>query len=220
MGDYIDCIQPNDPRFDSYSIDETYNVRDLSRLISKQIDDIKNYFLPIKDKIICLLTGNHEETIRTKFYRNVTLELCNTLGVKYGGYDCFVRLACEREVKNTVGDTTVYTIYATHGFGGARKSGAKINRLDDFANAFDVDIIMVGHEHKKIVSDSLKLRLNHTDKLRVDARKQVSVMTGSFLKGYIEGAHTYVESKGYAPNDLGVVKITIEPYHHNIHASM
>ncbi len=45
-------------------------------------------------------------------------------------------------------------------------------------------------------------------------------MTGSFLKGYVEDSSSYVERQGYMPNDIGVVKIMIKPYHDDIHASL
>jgi hypothetical protein len=221
MGDLVEAIQPGiDPRFDPYAIDPEYCIKDLSSLISKQINDIKNLLLPIKDKCLFMLTGNHEDNVRIRYYRDVTLELCVALGVPYGGYDCFFRLIFSHRPKLVLGKSSTVVIYANHGFGGGRRSGGKINKLDDVCNAFDADIILLAHDHKKIVNDSIKLGIQRTDKLKLVQRKQVSCMTGSFLKSYVENAMCYAEKKGYHPNDLGVVKIMMKPWHDDIHCSL
>ena len=41
----------------------------------------------------------------------------------------------------------LYTIYLTHGSGGGRKEGGKIQRLVDYANIVDADIYICGHTH-------------------------------------------------------------------------
>ena len=41
----------------------------------------------------------------------------------------------------------LYTIYLTHGSGGGRKEGGKIQRLVDYANIVDADIHICGHTH-------------------------------------------------------------------------
>ena len=73
MGDYIDAINPSDKRFDPTSIDPSYNIKNLSQLITTQINDLKSMFRPIKDKCIGLLAGNHEDHIRKQFKWDVTV---------------------------------------------------------------------------------------------------------------------------------------------------
>jgi hypothetical protein len=41
----------------------------------------------------------------------------------------------------------LYTIYLTHGSGGGRKEGGKIQRLADYAQIVDADIYICGHTH-------------------------------------------------------------------------
>ena len=219
MGDMVETINVNDKRFDPKSIDPSYRIADLDDLSTKQFADICKMLRPIKDKCIGLLTGNHEETSRLHYYRDVTLDLCRELNTQYLSYDAFIRLKFKRNSRPSGG--LIYTIYATHGFGGSRRNGPKVSRLEDLAAAFDADIIMVGHEHKKIIAPPItKLRCPHEGALRLESRKQLAIMTGSFLKGYIPGAITYVEKKGYAPADLGVVKIMIKPEKKDMHASL
>jgi predicted phosphodiesterase len=215
MGDYCECINPTDKRFDPYSISPSYNIRSLSRLINMQIEDITALLIPIKKKCLGLVTGNHEETVRLKFNNDIGWTLAKNLGVENLGYDGWIRLCFSRQ-----GGTRVcYEIYVTHGHCGAGKSGAKVNKLEDIANFMDADIIMMGHGHKKVIAPPvLKIGLDNVG--NVTSRKQIAVMTGSFLRTYVENATTYGEKAGYSPCDLGVVKIMLKPDTKDCHASL
>ena len=217
LGDYIDAIVVNDAkRFDPRSIDQSYKIADLSNLIRDQIKYIIDLLKPIAGRGLAVFCGNHEEHIRLHYYYDVLLELARELSLPAMGYDGFVRLHFHRtksEGRNS------FDIYATHGFGGSRRSGGKVNKLEDLCYHFDADIIMVGHEHKKIIAPPV-LRLGLNNACQLIQKKQLAVMTGSFLRGYVEGHTSYVERNGYPPTDLGVVKISIAPYHNEINASL
>jgi len=212
-GDYCECINITDKRFDPQSIHPDYNIKSLSRLVDAQIEDIVFLLKPIAKKCIGFLAGNHEEEIRLRSQRDAAYDIAKGLGIldKYMGYDGFIRLIFTRNKH----DSNMVTFYCSHGYGGARKSGSKINKLEDFAHSFDADIIILAHEHKKIVAPPvLKLGL---DKLgNLIQKKQWAVMSGSYLKGYVQHATTYVEKKGYPPSDLGTVTIKIKPRYRDI----
>jgi hypothetical protein len=46
---------------------------------------------------------------------------------------------------------TVYTVYTSHGSGGGKRVGGKINRLEDMANIVDADIYIMGHVHQPAI---------------------------------------------------------------------
>lgn len=217
MGDYAECIQVDDKRFDEKSIDPNYRIAGISNLITTQMHDVVSDFMPIKDKCLGLLSGNHEETMRLRYKRDIMYEIGERLDMfdKLMGYSGFIRLRFERQA----GTVTTFTIFACHGFGAARKSGAKVNRLEDVAHAFNADIILVGHEHEKIVAPPV-LRLGLTQEGKLIEEEQYAIMTGSFLKGYVEKATTYIEKKMYPPTDLGIVEITVVPDDKSITASI
>jgi hypothetical protein len=220
LGDYIEAINPIDPRFDPQSIDPCYNIKSLSNLIQTQIHDILSLLKPIRHKCLALCIGNHEETVRLRYYYDIGLELARELKTTLLGYNGFVRLQFIRKSNSQAKPQhIIYTVYCSHGFGNARKSGSKINRIEDVAHYIDADIIILAHEHKKIIAPSiLKIGINNVGE--VVQKKQIGVMAGSFLRGYVENATTYVEKKGYAPSDLGVVKLILKPDIHDIHCSL
>lgn len=104
----------------------------------------------IKDKIICVVPGNHE----LRHYRtngiDITLLMCQQLGIeeRYSPTTALVFLRFgEDEHHNHHGRPVMYTIYVTHGNGGGRKDGGKIQRLADYATVVDADVYIAGHTH-------------------------------------------------------------------------
>lgn len=223
-GDYIDCINPADKRFDPESVGPEYTIKDLSRLIPQQIDDLARLLDPIKKKCLCLVVGNHEEHIRLKFNFDIGYELSKRFNAPLLGYDGWLQLLLKRNVNRSNGDhrglpSVTYNIYISHGFGGGRSTGPKINRLEEVATYMDADLIILGHGHKRIVAPPiLKICLDRNGNVRT--RKQIAVMAGSFLKGYVEGSTTYVEKQGYHPSDLGTIKIDLDTDKVDIHCEL
>lgn len=205
MGDYANCINYTDKRFDPSTVSPEY-LTDLDNVVSKQFDDLNKILSPIKDKCIGMHTGNHEETIRRKYHFDITRKFCDDWGVKYLGYSAFTRMHFK---PNSTTRRHMVTIYSTHGAAGGRYPGYKINRLERIAGKFDADIILYAHSHTKDVHTTTQLRVTGHKYPRVAMRKQVVALTGCFMKGYIEGGTSYVERFDYPPTDLGVVKITI-----------
>ena len=107
-------------------------------------------FAPITDKIICVVPGNHEE----RHYRtngiDITRLFCQQLGIedRYSPTVAFVFLRFgQNEDSSKRGRPILYTLYVTHGNGGGRKDGGKIQRLADYATVCDADIYVAGHTH-------------------------------------------------------------------------
>lgn len=110
-------------------------------------------FEPIKDKILCITHGNHENRTYKKEGINLSCLIANQLGLadRYtptsalifvrfgeGGHDSNYRKIC-------------YTIYTLHGSGGGRKEGAKAIRLADMASIIDADIYIHSHTHLPMI---------------------------------------------------------------------
>jgi hypothetical protein len=70
----------------------------------------------------------------------------------------------------------VYSVYATHGSGGGRREGGKINRLADLAQIVDADAYLCGHAHLPAVfregfyrSNKNNSTVQYVDRLFVNA---------------------------------------------------
>jgi predicted phosphodiesterase len=107
-------------------------------------------FDPIKDKILCILPGNHENRVYKSDGIDTTEMMAAQLGLsaRYSETTALLFIRFGQETRRTAeGRKMTYTVYATHGSGGGRREGGKINRLADLAQIVDADVYLCGHTH-------------------------------------------------------------------------
>ncbi len=207
MGDYADCITKDDKRFDSKSLAPWVES---DNIVESQRRRIKELFEPVKDRILLLCTGNHEESIRLHHSDNLTRNLCHDLGVSYGGYHCFLHLEFMRS-------TTRYPFifHIWHGAGAAQTEGARILRLMRLVNEFVASIYLMGHLHGISVYSVSRLSLAGGRIRNTDVK---AACTGAWLKTYNQPdpgeilAPGYGERQGYKPSCIGCPTIRLFPY--------
>lgn len=113
----------------------------------EQLKHCVKIFEPIKDKILVVLPGNHENRVYKSDGIDITEVMCNQLGIsdRYSPTTAllFIRFGEQRQHKRP----QLYTVYVTHGSGGGRREGGKVNKLADLASIVDADIFIHGHTH-------------------------------------------------------------------------
>lgn len=219
MGDFGEFINFRDKRFDSHELDPEIQAQDLCDLPKIQSDMIARRLLKIKDKCLGLLCGNHEETIRLRHEQDIHSNLCSAMyerDNKWGiqsplgydlGYSAIIRLRINR-----AGRSRTFPIYVHHGAGGGRKTGGKINRLEDVANTFPFcGMYLMGHVHDRAawVKPSLDIA-DRADK--IVERFRAFGITGTFKKTYQQNAKGYGEKCMYPATALGVISFIIHPF--------
>jgi len=106
-------------------------------------------FKPIADKILCVVGGNHE----ARHYRtngiDITRLMCEQLGIgdRYSPTTALLFIRFGQTSGKTHNRRMAYTMYVSHGNGGGRKEGGKIQRLVDLSTIVDADIFICGHTH-------------------------------------------------------------------------
>lgn len=132
------------------SIGDTYgaNLQPMEQL--KQCAKI---FEPIKDKILAVLPGNHENRTYKTDGIDMTEIMCNQLGIanRYSPTTALLFIRFGRSNSNRHHRPHLYTVYVTHGSGGGRREGGKVNRLADLASIVDADIYIHAHTHLPLV---------------------------------------------------------------------
>ena len=163
------------------SIGDTY-VQEFNPM--EQLQKANELFTPIKDKILCITHGNHENRTYKKEGINLSYLIAKQLGLseKYTPTSAvlFIRFGKEaRGIKESNGSGNVrkicYTMYVLHGSGGGRKEGAKAIRLADMASIVDTDIYIHSHTHLPMIMkqgfhriDLRNSTVAHVDKLFVN----------------------------------------------------
>jgi len=178
--------------------------------------------IPIKNRILMMTRGGHEESIFRKVGHDYMAQLAHDLGgIPYhpDGGMVGIRLSHTNH-------TFVFFAYATHGWGGARTIGAKVKKVQDLAQVADVDCYILSHDHTQNINRLNILRpprshLGCERAVYMQVDRKVMINTGGFVR-----YGGYIRRKGYTPQDLGTPRILMEikhkhtGYEKDLHASM
>ena len=132
------------------SIGDTYTqVFNPMEQLSKAVE----IFAPIKDKILCITHGNHENRTYKNEGINLSYLMAKQLGLdsRYTPTSATIFIRFGNGHSNTRYRKVCYTIYVLHGSGGGRKEGGKANRLADMASIIDTDIYIHSHTHLPMI---------------------------------------------------------------------
>lgn len=112
----------------------------------------------VKDRILCVVPGNHELR-STKDVDNHPLEdiaIALDIGELYKPDGAFIKICFGRRTDNS--KKAAYTFCCIHGSGGGSKSGGAVNRIEDFLYSIEgIDILVMGHVHKKLAGRPSRL---------------------------------------------------------------
>jgi len=182
---------------------------------------------PIKDKILMITRGNHEEAIYRKVGADYMARLGYDLDVPYKPDGGMVGLRLSISDKNS--HIGMCWIYATHGWGGARTIGAKVKKAQDLMQVAEAHVYVLSHDHTQNINRGNILEPPRTH-IRLDrplymtTKRKLFVNTGGFIR-----YAGYIQRKGYTPQDLGTPRVRIElkrdgggngVYHVDLHASI
>ena len=119
----------------------------------EQLAKAVEIFEPIKDKIICITHGNHENRTYKKEGINLSCLMAKQLGLgdKYTPTSAALFIRFGEGGRGTRYRKVCYTVYVLHGNGGGRKEGAKAIRLADMASIIDTDIYIHSHTHLPMI---------------------------------------------------------------------
>lgn len=166
----------------------------------EQLKQCVKIFEPIKDRILCVDPGNHEHRIYKADGIDITALMCAQLGLQ-GRYTpttalLFIRFGQDPKHKSQnerLNRKLCYTVYCTHGSGGGRREGGKINRLSDLASIVDADLYIHGHTHLPAV---IKKNYFRSDKCKSCAKEITRTFVNTAAALNYGG---YGDVQGYSP---------------------
>jgi predicted phosphodiesterase len=116
----------------------------------EQIDKCYAILNPIREKILAIIPGNHEERISKSCGLDTTKILADRLGISdlFSASSALVILHIGQRKGHRKNEKPIpYSFYLNHGHGGGRRVGGKANGLSDFASIIDADVLIQGHTH-------------------------------------------------------------------------
>lgn len=160
----------------------------------------------IKQYIICLIQGNHDERFLMSVGKDIVRDAADKAGVVYDGSEAYLTVQLGHWAHNSQSHNVpvTYCVYVTHGVGGGRTAGAKINNLLRLREIVRADIYVQGHQHDPVIKPMSTYEWT-TSKREIVEVQQMFVVTSSALmrKGY-------AIDKAYAPTSMDIPILTLD----------
>ena len=227
MGDAVEGITIDDKRYCAQTTDPN------SPTPVRQYKAVVTELLPIKDKLLTILEGNHDWKISGRYGSIMREILCAQLAGNKDPETLYGTYSCKLTIRDKKGRLQ-YKMFLTHGARSINSTADDPIRREAnmllslkrqlFRKAGDCAISATGHNHKLLVKPPIsELYLEDNGKeikqaytkadytasyIPPDLRWYVS--TGCFFRLYEEGVSGYAERAGYDPNELGYTVVRVE----------
>jgi len=215
MGDYIDAINRNDPRFDPCGLADWLTMSDLADIGRAQARRFLSIVEPIASKCLVLLTGNHEAQMMKWSERDIFSDIVMqmkewqgqpddyqlTLPDKYYGW---LDLAFHRVPEGSKrAGTQKLQFYLHHGFGGGKLQGAKALNMQRWLWTHAADVALFGHTHNVLIQ-------KEAVEICRGGKVQTQVRYGGYGGSFLRDAG-YAVVKGMLPLPPGGVLAELRP---------
>lgn len=152
----------------------------------EQKKKIAEALMPLRDRILCAVEGNHEARSSKESDDSITYDILCKLDLEhvYREYMAFVKMQWDCPKGN--GKTNpCYVLCVTHGSGGGM-TGASVNRNERYGYMLsNVDAIIVGHNHKPYVTEQSRINVDtHNNKITLVPFKVCSATSWLSYGGY------------------------------------
>lgn len=213
MGDSHECISKADPRYDEDQVDwSLIEPTDMRRLSDVIVADRATFLEPIVAQLEVDLGGNHDtryERYAESDLRLRSLERIGKAGVWVPGMQhALVTVIFTDKHRHACS----LTLNLHHGKRTAQKKATLLNAYAEklCAHWDGVDFLARGHCHFKGVEDREKMRPN-ANHSRIHDVRVASVLSGGYLKTYLEDGSSYAEDADLDPIDIGMQRIRVYP---------
>lgn len=208
VGDALDGRIPGRKHFDADTVRMDF-LCNLKSYVNHGMDVLEDYFKPLMQAKVPLVivSGNHDEYLEEI---GLSAEIVRRLGgtARYLGGEGFIR------IRSGKGNLRSTIIYATHGTGGGKTPGPKVNAMQRYFEWVDADVVMAGHVHDGDIRIIPSYGVQRSDTLELQTRPRVMYRSPSFVKRSIAGVVGYQGKKGYPSSDEGLMYVKINPQEH------
>jgi predicted phosphodiesterase len=176
--------------------EETMRPREQKKVIAEMLT-------PIRDRILCAVSGNHERRSGKDADDDPTYDIMCKLDIEhlYRENMAFVKIRIgKRDGDGTKNPTYMLTV--THGAGGGILTGGAVNRNERFGYVVDgMDCLIVGHTHKPFVTQPSKIKIDPFNN-KVDIKPFKVVSSSSWLNYGGYAAQKMLLPSSHAPQTI------------------
>lgn len=169
----------------------------------EEVEELIGYLEPIKDKILVISNGNHEDRIKKDTSIDILWLVARELKIedRYAPSWWYLYLTfgmCNKHRPMT------YTITGYHGAGSSTTTGAKINRAKKMGQIVVADIYLMSHVHEPINTKGVIFTPDYQHRSIVKRELYYCVSNA-----YLEFEDSYAEKTGLIPTNTGINEINL-----------
>lgn len=160
--------------------EETMRPSEQKKLMAKMLE-------PLRDRILCAVSGNHERRSMKDADDDPTYDIMCKLDIEHLYRENVAFAKIQMGKQEGCGETNpTYMLVVTHGAGGGVYTGGAVNRNERFGNVIDgADCLIVGHVHKPFVTQPGKIKIDpRNNKVSIVPFKVVSSSAWLDYGGY------------------------------------
>lgn len=160
---------------------------------SAQKREMAKLLAPVRDRILCSVTGNHERRSHKDADDDPAYDIMTKLDIedRHRENICFLKIQFGDRLRQS-GTTKssdqrpTYTIVVTHGAGGGIYTGTSVLRAERFGYAITgMDALVVGHSHKPFSTQPGQIVIDkNNNKVTVKPFKVISATSWMEYAGY------------------------------------
>lgn len=161
------------------SVSDTYTE---TMTLGDAIDEFKKFVKIIgAEKIIGVVRGNHDNRVVKTAGLDPVGVACELTGIPYSGPEGFLSLSVGDWKTRKRRTPIKYLMYLTHGTGGGRTMGSKVNGVTRHTGTVIADIYVQGHNHTPmIIPDVVYVTDPRVE--RIVEKEQLFIITSSFTE--------------------------------------
>lgn len=170
----------------------------------EQVIKVLDFLEPIKDKILVMSNGNHEDRITKDTSIDVLYLVAKQLHLEqvYSPSWWYLYLSFGKTNKNR---PVLYTLTGYHGHGGGTTSGGKINKVKKMSQVVLADVYLMSHVHEPITTKGVIFTPDYQHKSVVKKEMYYCISNA-----FVEYEGSYAEKMGLTPSNTGINEIELD----------
>ena len=157
---------------------------------SQQKREMANILAPVRDRILCMIPGNHERRSGKDADDDPIYDIAAKLDLEslYRENIVFMKIQLGSDLSSEVNSKyrPSYVFVVTHGSGGGILTGGSVNRSERYGYVIDgMDALIVGHTHKPYTTQPGKIYIDRqNNQVSIKPFKVVSATSWLDYGGY------------------------------------
>lgn len=173
----------------------------------EQVLRILNFLEPIKDKILVMSNGNHEDRITKDTSIDVLYLVAKQLHLEqiYSPSWWYLYLSFGHNAAKGDKRPMLYTLTGYHGSGSAQTTGAKANKVKKMSQVVLADCYIMSHVHEPITTKGVIFAPDYQHKTIVKKEMYYCISNA-----FVEYQSSYAEKMGLIPSNNGISEIELD----------